>query len=276
MQKAYKEVEEKYKIKAIDAEIDAEWSQEDDDKEKLLPSWRNIRPFLPIIQQIDRRYEGFLASMKDGFSKEINLKEESSCRVENPNFISEDELLAEFKIKFDLVQKDVSTQDEAIQVKPKLYDAVTQIWNLKKSTIETQTLAVYKPTRKNVSTQLNLPPKNSLDQIKPSHSDLNSLRTFSSKIPPITTQNIPSRPNSGKIPSLFDLKINPPEFKDPEVRAKFKKTVKWISDTSRPGCWNCNNSFHVFNACMEEQKKIFCYNCGLLTVTERLPRMSLY
>ena len=71
LETAYRELEAKYKRKVIDAEMDSDWTDENDEREKLLPSWRNIKPFLPVIQQIDRRYDGFLASMVDGFKKEI-------------------------------------------------------------------------------------------------------------------------------------------------------------------------------------------------------------
>ena len=224
LETAYRELEAKYKRNVIDADTDGDWTDEDDEREKLLPSWRNIKPFLPVIQQIDRRYNGFLASMVDGFKKEIDLEEESQCRVQNPNFISEDELLEEFKLKFNLYErKEAPGINASIQVKPKMYDEVTQIFNPKKSKIETQTPAVYRPTHVNASTQLNLPPKTNFDRITPRPSTSASIDP-----PPITvtnpnlhfscqtsqqlsniSRNVPLRPDRKRIPSLFEVRVPP-------------------------------------------------------------------
>lgn len=56
---ANKEMKEKYKRDVLDSNIDAEWTSEDAERKQLHPIWRNIRSYLFIIKQVDKRFKEF-------------------------------------------------------------------------------------------------------------------------------------------------------------------------------------------------------------------------
>ena len=57
-----------------------------------------------------------------------------------------------------------------------------------------------------------------------------------------------------EIPSLLDLKVEKP--------AKVNlRTLKYLEETLRSGCWNCGDGGHCFSEC-KSRLRVFCFACG--------------
>ena len=207
-----------------------------------------LKKYANLITILQRDYPGFFPALQKAY-----LVENEKAKMPTA-----DDMMWEIIRKYDLVpRRSLSTRTMGVQVRSPAPDAEIQT-TCKSKYVRSQTsesiveICDAKPQMSHVSTQtyqMDSSPSNSLHRVPESSDPLVAL-TYREDI----VRSHERKSESAPIPSLLDLNVPKPENAS-------TRTLEFLKETDRHGCWNCGEIDHRFSQCKLRLRQ-FCFGCG--------------
>ena len=277
----------------------AEWTEEDEVKNKSHPSWRYIKPYSVVLQDLQERHPRILEILETARELEEertrNLEDEKekskSAQVtyEIHDVTSDEDLrnylLGRPTLTISTITQGVQTETEpnSIQhqeVQCSLEMRATGTSNTTNMGVQCELLV---PIAEELSCSIDTPSTSGVP-----NPNLHPFRPFPKKIPFSQTQHQtrPCRPRSSSPESISEktsvrlepyrresscLRKSPSPPITPETRHKpqqipsllhMKMEAHWLQVDARAVCWNCESRDHMFLECTQPRRRIFCHRCG--------------